>query len=268
VIVVVRAQLDLESIAECRLQAAPIPVGHSDARRDDCVLRRIRQHVVYGPAHVGVHRSSKRRVGGQLRVIERENETVEKPFAEIAHVAVTGMHPEDTGLVTAGLRVRRGSAHHLGPVRSKALDVLWMLIIVRERMIELGIRKAPCVMGARQREKSGLPAGELVQGRRHTVSLAYDSGSGEIRERGDAGPYGSGGVGGSGSAGSCGVCGTAGVCGNGSSGTDGGCGTGTLGTSGRLGSAGVEGVVGGGAVGADELSPPVGALVAAGVPGA
>jgi hypothetical protein len=40
------------------------------------------------------------------------------------------MHPEDAGLVAAGLRVRRGSAHHLAPVRSKTFDVLGMLIIV------------------------------------------------------------------------------------------------------------------------------------------
>ena len=141
----------------------------------DRFLGRVRQHVVYGPAHVGAHCAPKRRIGGQSRVVQRENETIKEPLTEIAHVAVTGMHPEDAGLVSTGLRVRRGSAHHLSPISSQTFDVLGMLIIVRKRMIELRIGEAPCMMGPRQSKKCSLPAGELKQGRKHVESLAHDT---------------------------------------------------------------------------------------------
>jgi hypothetical protein len=152
-------------------------VRDSDARRHGRVLRRVRQHVVDGPSHVGAHCFPECRIDGQPCVIKCENETLEKPFAEVAHVAVTGMHPEDAGLVAAGSRVRRGSAKHLAPVSSQTLDVLGMLIIVRKRMIQLRVLEAPRMMSFRKSEKCSFPAGELKQGQEHIGSLAHREGS-------------------------------------------------------------------------------------------
>jgi hypothetical protein len=83
------------------------------------------------------------------------------------------MHRENARLVAARLRVRRGSTHHLGPIRSQTLDVLGVLIIVRKRMIELGIGETSCVMGSRKSEKCSVAARELVQGWWHLGSLAH-----------------------------------------------------------------------------------------------
>lgn len=156
-----------------RLKSTPVPVRDSDTRRDGRVLGRVRQHVVDGPTHVAAHCSPKCRVGGQPRIVKCENETIEKPLAEVTHVAVTGMHPEDAGLVAAGSRVRRGSTKHLAPVSSQTLDVLGMLIIVRKRMIQLRIREASCMVRFRKSEKCSFPAGELEQCRGHMGSLAH-----------------------------------------------------------------------------------------------
>jgi hypothetical protein len=79
------------------------------------------------------------------------------------------MQRQDAGLVTAGLRVGRRPAHHLCPVGSQPFDVLWMLISVGKRMVELGIGQAACVMSPRQREKGRFPAREFVQGRTHAL---------------------------------------------------------------------------------------------------
>ena len=51
--------------------------------------------------------------------------------------------------------------------------MLRMLVGVRERMIELGIGKTPRMMVSREREQSGLAAGELEQRRAHTRSLTH-----------------------------------------------------------------------------------------------
>ena len=50
-----------------------------------------------------------------------------------------------------------------------------MLIVMRERMIELGVREAPRMVGPRQGKKGRLSAGVLEQARTHAESLAYDS---------------------------------------------------------------------------------------------
>jgi hypothetical protein len=156
-----------------RLKATPIPARDPGTGRDNGVLGRVRQHVVHSPAHVAAQSSSKRGIGGQFRIIERANETIEKPFAEIAHVAVTGMHPEDAGLVAAGSRVGRRPAHHLGPVSSQTLHVLGMLVVVRKRMVQLGIRETSRMMGTRQSKKRSFPTRELKEVRTHIGSLAH-----------------------------------------------------------------------------------------------
>jgi hypothetical protein len=46
-----------------------------------------------------------------------------------------------------------------------------MLVGVRERVVELRIREAACVMGAREREKGGLATGELEEAR--PVQIAF-----------------------------------------------------------------------------------------------
>lgn len=123
-----------------------------------------------------MQRFSKGGIVRKLRIVERVDEAVDEPLAEVTHVAVAGMRPENARLVTARLRVRRRSAQHLGPVRGETLDVLGMLVVVGERMIELGIRQAARVMGSRESEEGFFPAGELVQRRAHGRSISHDSG--------------------------------------------------------------------------------------------
>ncbi len=43
--------------------------------------------------------------------------------------------------------------------------MLRVLVAVRERMVQLGVRQAARVMGAGERKKGGVAAGELVEGR-------------------------------------------------------------------------------------------------------
>jgi hypothetical protein len=115
----------------------------------------------------------------KLRIVERVDEAVDKPVAEVTHVAVAGMHPENARLVTARLRVGRRPAQHLGPVRGETLDVLGMLVVVGERMIELWIRQTARVMSSRESEEGFFPAGELEQRGAHGRSISHD-------RRGDA----------------------------------------------------------------------------------
>jgi hypothetical protein len=74
-------------------------------------------------------------------------------------------------LVAARLREGLRSAEHLGPVRREALDVLRVLVAVRERMVQLRIGQAPGVMGPRERQEGGVAAGELVE--RRPVQTAF-----------------------------------------------------------------------------------------------
>jgi hypothetical protein len=75
------------------------------------------------------------------------------------------------GLVAAGLRERRRTAQHLRPVRSQPLDVLRMLVAVRERVVQLRIRQTARVMRVSEREEGGVAAGELVE--RRPVQTAF-----------------------------------------------------------------------------------------------
>jgi hypothetical protein len=78
------------------------------------------------------------------------------------------MHHEDARLIAAFLGVGRRPAEHLGPVGGEALDMLRMLILVGERMVELGVGQTPLVMGPREGEERSLAAGELEErGPRH-----------------------------------------------------------------------------------------------------
>jgi hypothetical protein len=43
--------------------------------------------------------------------------------------------------------------------------VLWVLVGMRERVVQLGVGKAACVMRAGEREEGGVAAGELVERR-------------------------------------------------------------------------------------------------------
>jgi len=73
------------------------------------------------------------------------------------------MHVLQPGLVATRRRVPVRSAHDLGPVGGQALEVLRMLVRMRERVVELRVLQAPRVMSSGQREKSRLAAGELEQ---------------------------------------------------------------------------------------------------------
>src|SRR5947207_11038191 len=82
-----------------RLKPFPVPMRQREPRWNDGVLGRVGHHVVDCPAHVRPHRRAKVRVRGQPCVVQRMNEAVEEPLAEVAHAAVPGMEREDLGLV-------------------------------------------------------------------------------------------------------------------------------------------------------------------------
>jgi hypothetical protein len=110
-----------------------------------------------------VHRGTEVRIGRQAGVIHRRVEAGEEALAEIAHVTVPRVHLQQRGLVAARARVQRWATHHLGPVGGQSLDVLRMLAGMRERVVELGVREAPRVVGFSQGEERGLAAGELEE---------------------------------------------------------------------------------------------------------
>jgi hypothetical protein len=78
---------------------------------------------------------------------------------------------QDVRLVAAGRREERRPAEDLGPVGGKTLDVLRVLVLVRERMVELRIGEAARVMRLRQREKGGFAAGELEEARSAQIAF-------------------------------------------------------------------------------------------------
>jgi hypothetical protein len=82
------------------------------------------------------------------------------------------MHAQHLGMIAALGGEPRRAAEDLGPVGGQPLDVLRMLVRVRERMVQLGIGQASGVMGPRQLEQRGVTAGELVQRGAHVTSVA------------------------------------------------------------------------------------------------
>jgi hypothetical protein len=101
------------------------------------------------------------RVLRQAGIVDRLIEAAHEALAEIAHVAVVGVHVQDGGLVATRLRKQRRATQHLGPIGSEPLDVLRVLTGMRERMVQLRIIHTARVMRCREREKRGLPAREL-----------------------------------------------------------------------------------------------------------
>ena len=82
--------------------------------------------------------------------------------------------PKHERVVAAGLRVLRRATHHLRPVGGQSLDVLRVLVGMREGVVELRIRQTPGVVGAGQGEEGRHAPGVLEQGRTHDASLARD----------------------------------------------------------------------------------------------
>ncbi len=68
----------------------------------------------------------------------RHARSTHETLAEIAHVAVAGVHVQHAGLVAGGLRVGRRAAQHLRPIGRQPLDVLRVLAGMRKRMVQLG----------------------------------------------------------------------------------------------------------------------------------
>jgi hypothetical protein len=75
------------------------------------------------------------------------------------------------GLVAARLAERLRAAEYLGPVRREPLDVLRVLVRVRERVVQLGIGETAGVMRLGEREEGGVAAGELVE--RRPAQMAF-----------------------------------------------------------------------------------------------
>ena len=75
-------------------------------------------------------------------------------------------------LVAAPLGEGLRAAEHFGPVRAEPLDVLRMLVSVRERVVQLRIGETARVVRLCQGEKGGVAAGELVE-RRPAAQTAF-----------------------------------------------------------------------------------------------
>ncbi len=93
------------------------------------------------------------------------------------------MHPENTGLVTAPLRVQRRTAHHLSPVGREPLYVLGMLTGMRERMVQLGICDTSRVMRGGESEKRSFAAGEFEQCGAHPQIVSNRAPGGALRRK-------------------------------------------------------------------------------------
>ena len=83
------------------------------------------------------------------------------------------MHLQDGCLIAARLRERGRTAQHLRPVGGQPLDVVRMLVGMREGMVELGVLQAARVVRRGKGQKRGLAAGELKQRRAHGTRLAH-----------------------------------------------------------------------------------------------
>ena len=121
-------------------------MGHLRAARDDRVDWRVGKDVVHRPAHVRDHGGPERAIGGQPRVVEGSLKAADEALAEIAHVAVAGVHAQQPRLAPAAIRVRGRPARHLRPVGGEPLDVLRVLVGARERVLELGVGEAAPVV--------------------------------------------------------------------------------------------------------------------------
>ncbi len=149
------------------LQAVPGPAWHREGLRNHRAL--VAEHVIDGPLHVGPQCGPELGVVRQLRVVGRGHEARHEPPAEVGHVAVAAVQPHHRRLVAVLLGERRRPAEHLGPVRRQPLHVLRMLVRVRERVVELGIREAAGVVGLGQGEERRRTPGELEQRRSHGI---------------------------------------------------------------------------------------------------
>ncbi len=87
-----------------------------------------------GGTECGVH--------GQLGVIGGAVKAAEEALSKITHIPVARVHSQDGGLVATRLRIGGRPAHDLRPVGGQPLDVLRVLVGMRERMVELGVLHA------------------------------------------------------------------------------------------------------------------------------
>jgi hypothetical protein len=90
-------------------------------------------------------------------------ETGDEPPAEVAHVPVPRVHPEQAGLVAELLRVARRATHDLGPVGGQSRDVLGVQVAVGEGVVELRVGEAAGMMRRGQGLEGRLAAGEREQ---------------------------------------------------------------------------------------------------------
>jgi hypothetical protein len=109
-------------------------------------------------------RRQRRRPLGQFGVIEGAFEAVEEALTDSARVSVARMHAQNARLVAARLRVAGRPAHHFRRVGRQPLDMLRILVRMRERVVELGILEAsPMVRCGEGKEAGSPPANSMSQ---------------------------------------------------------------------------------------------------------
>ena len=87
-------------------------------------------------------------VVGQPRVVHRLDEAGDEAPAQVGHVAVARVHAAAGRTGRPSRRSTRRAAHDLGPVGREPLDVLRVLVRVRERVVQLGVGQAARVVRA------------------------------------------------------------------------------------------------------------------------
>jgi AcrR family transcriptional regulator len=160
-------------LAGLRRGRRPGPARDRQARRDIAVARVRQRHVVHRPVDVGPQCGAEPRVIGPVGVVGGEHEAVREPPAEVAHVTVARVHQHQARLVAAPPGgVPRRPAHHLGQVGGEPLDVLRILVRVRERMVQLRVGQAAFVQRGGKWQERRLSARELVKRWFHGPSIA------------------------------------------------------------------------------------------------
>ena len=78
------------------------------------------------PREVIVQHLSELLVGGKPDIFQRLIETRDRPLVHLLVQPVATMNPHDRGFITVAIGVCRWPTECFGPVRGKALGVLWV----------------------------------------------------------------------------------------------------------------------------------------------
>jgi hypothetical protein len=114
----------------CRLNDESVPGPLRDVQTVWHILCRavVARHRGRGsPREVIVQHASKPLVTGEADIFQRLIETRDGPLVHLLVQPIAAVNPHDRGLIAVLLRVRRWPAERLGPVRGKALGMLWVV---------------------------------------------------------------------------------------------------------------------------------------------